>query len=56
MLRPDPFLYNAAMHVVLASQSPRRRELLKRLFPAFEVDPSAVDESAIREDDPVLYA
>lgn len=44
------------MRVVLASQSPRRRELLKRLFPAFEVDPSAVDESAIREDDPVLLA
>jgi 23S rRNA (uracil1939-C5)-methyltransferase len=44
------------MRVVLASQSPRRRELLKRLFPAFEVDPSAVDEAAIREDDPVFFA
>lgn len=29
---------------MLASASPRRRELLRRLIPAFEVVPSAVDE------------
>lgn len=44
------------MNVVLASRSPRRRELLSRLFPAFEVDPSVVDETAIREEDPVAFA
>ncbi|MCX6560046.1 MAG: 23S rRNA (uracil(1939)-C(5))-methyltransferase RlmD [Candidatus Aminicenantes bacterium] len=44
------------MRVVLASQSPRRKELLARLFPAFEVDPSAVDETAIQEEDPVFFA
>jgi 23S rRNA (uracil1939-C5)-methyltransferase len=44
------------MRVVLASRSPRRKEILARLFPAFEVDPSAVDESSIREEDPVFFA
>jgi septum formation protein len=31
--------------VVLASQSPRRRELLRRIFAEFEVIPSAIDET-----------
>ncbi|MDD8025625.1 MAG: 23S rRNA (uracil(1939)-C(5))-methyltransferase RlmD [Acidobacteriota bacterium] len=44
------------MRVVLASRSPRRKEILARLFPLFEVDPSSVDESAIRETDPVFFA
>ncbi len=32
--------------VILASQSPRRRELLARVFPAFEVIPSCAEECA----------
>ena len=44
------------MNVILASQSPRRRELLSRLFPAFRVIPSGVDESGIAETDPVRFA
>ncbi len=35
------------MHVVLASGSPRRRELLARLIPEFEVLVSEVDEDAL---------
>jgi len=42
--------------VILASQSPRRRELLARLFPSFRVVPSVVDESGIAEADPVRFA
>ena len=33
--------------IVLASASPRRKELLARLFEAFEIIPSTVDEDAI---------
>ena len=33
------------MKVVLASQSPRRRELLRRIWTEFEVVPSGVDET-----------
>ena len=33
------------MKVVLASQSPRRRELLRRIWTDFEVIPSAIDET-----------
>jgi len=32
------------MRVVLASASPRRRELLRRIWPEFEVIPSAIEE------------
>ena len=45
-----------AVDVILASQSPRRRELLARLFPIFRVIPSGVDESGIAETDPVRFA
>ncbi len=44
------------MDVILASQSPRRRELLARLFASFRVVPSGVDESSIVEADPVRFA
>jgi 23S rRNA (uracil1939-C5)-methyltransferase len=44
------------MDVILASQSPRRRELLARLFPAFRVMPSGVDESGVAETDPIRFA
>ena len=33
------------MRLILASQSPRRREILRRIFPDFEVIPSDVDET-----------
>ena len=33
------------MKVILASKSPRRKELLKRIFPNFEIIPSSVDEN-----------
>jgi septum formation protein len=41
---------------ILASASPRRRELLKRIAPGFRVVPSRVDEASIREADPVRFA
>ena len=44
------------MDVILASQSPRRRELLSRLFAAFRVIPSGVDESGLAETDPIRLA
>ena len=31
--------------VILASQSPRRQELLQRLVPSFSVQPADIDES-----------
>ncbi len=33
------------MNVVLASASPRRQELLKRLYPEFIIDPADIDET-----------
>ncbi len=33
------------MNVILASASPRRQELLKRIFPAFQIVPADIDES-----------
>jgi len=44
------------MRLILASASPRRRELLLTLVPSFEVIPSKVDESLIEENDPVQFA
>ena len=41
---------------ILASASPRRRELLARIVPAFRVVPSRVDEASVREADPVRFA
>lgn len=40
------------MPVVLASASPRRRELLKELVPSFEVAAAEIDEDAETLDDP----
>jgi septum formation protein len=42
--------------LILASASPRRRKLLKRIAPGFRVVPSRVDEASIRETDPVRFA
>ncbi len=44
------------MDVVLASASPRRRELMKRIRPDFRVHPVDVDESSVREADPLRFA
>ena len=33
--------------LILASESPRRRELLKKLVPSFAVEPSGIDERAL---------
>ena len=44
------------MDVVLASASPRRRELMARVVTEFRVFPTDVDESAITEKDPLAFA
>jgi 23S rRNA (uracil1939-C5)-methyltransferase len=42
--------------IILASQSPRRRELLQRIVAEFRVIPSSVDEERFREKDPLRFA
>ena len=42
--------------LVLASASPRRRELLARIVPAFRVVPSLADETSVGKADPVAFA
>jgi 23S rRNA (uracil1939-C5)-methyltransferase len=42
--------------IVLASASPRRRELMARVAPEFRVFPADVDESSVPEKDPLEYA
>jgi septum formation protein len=42
--------------VILASASPRRRELLKAVVPHFRIVPSGVDERLIQEVDPIRFA
>jgi 23S rRNA (uracil1939-C5)-methyltransferase len=42
--------------VVLASRSPRRQELLKKVTAEFRVVPSGVDEGQFRENDPLRLA
>ena len=44
------------MDIVLASQSPRRQELLKKIVPEFRVVPSGLDEEKYREKDPLRFA
>ncbi len=44
------------MEIVLASASPRRRELMARVAPEFRVFPTDVDESIIKEKDPLAFA
>lgn len=43
------------MKIVLASQSPRRKELLGRLVSEFAIQPAAIDETPIMGEDPVTY-
>lgn len=42
--------------IILASRSPRRKELLKKIVPEFRVVPSRVDEERFRAKDPVRFA
>jgi septum formation protein len=44
------------MDIVLASASPRRRELLKTIVDDFRVVPSGIDETKIRKRNPVEFA
>jgi len=44
------------MEVVLASRSPRRQELLRRIIPEFEIVPSGVDEDLFDKSDPLRFA
>ncbi len=46
---PFPFL-------ILASKSPRRQELMKRITDNFITVPSGVNEETVKEDDPVRFA
>lgn len=40
--------------IILASQSPRRKELLRQVIPTFEVIPADIDEDSVQVDDPEL--
>ena len=42
--------------IILASASPRRRELLNKAVKMFEIIPSAFDEKKIKDKDPVQFA
>lgn len=44
------------MDIVLASRSPRRRELMARVTPEFRVFPVDLDESSVDEPDPARFA
>jgi 23S rRNA (uracil1939-C5)-methyltransferase len=44
------------MEIVLASASPRRRELMARVAPEFRVFPTGIDETAIPDKDPLGFA
>src|SRR5690606_20320116 len=43
------------MRLVLASSSPRRKELLERIGLAIEVHPANVDETPTRDEEPLAY-
>jgi 23S rRNA (uracil-5-)-methyltransferase RumA/MAF protein len=44
------------MEIILASASPRRRELMARVTPEFRVFPADVDESSVQGEDPLEFA
>ncbi|MGB9907170.1 MAG: 23S rRNA (uracil(1939)-C(5))-methyltransferase RlmD [Candidatus Saccharicenans sp.] len=44
------------MKVILASESPRRIKLLKKIIKSFSVLPSGLDENQISEQDPLTFA
>ena len=41
--------------IVLASQSPRRKELLAELVPSFQIQPADIDESVVFGEAPEEY-
>jgi len=43
-------------HIILASNSPRRRELLEQVGIQFTADPADVDESRLPDEPPEVYA
>lgn len=43
------------MTIILASQSPRRKELLQRILPEFKIVPAEIDEKVSESDTPVEY-
>ncbi len=47
---------NHPKHIILASASPRRQELLRLLLDSFAVQPAGIDESVREGEDPVDYA
>jgi septum formation protein len=49
-------MYRTKMPLVLASASPRRRELLGLIGISFEIRPSEIEESEFNGDDPALTA
>jgi len=42
--------------LILASGSPRRRQLLELIGVSFEIAPADIDETPLREEDPITYA
>ncbi len=44
------------MRVILASESPRRTKLLKKIFKHFSVIPSGLDENQFPKEDPINFA
>ena len=51
----DPHVDESVVRVVLASASPRRRELLAQLGVAFDVHPPAIDETPRAGETPLVY-
>lgn len=43
------------MQIILASQSPRRQELLKRVVPTFTITPADIDETVGKDGLPAEY-
>lgn len=44
------------VNIILASKSPRRKDLLKKIIPEFQILPSQVEEEILQENDPVKFA
>lgn len=61
-IRRSAFLKGISMKIILASQSPRRRELLSFITPDFSIEPSSAEEELIlppdlpAEEEPELLA
>lgn len=43
------------MGVILASSSPRRKELLKKIIPSFSIIPADIDETVKERETPRAY-